>query len=174
MIITIISSMRFQKEIIEQTKKLSLEGHIVFSPVICSEEEGILHNDLLVDLYKQKIAMSNKVLVLNVGGYISDGGREAIGFCQINNILVEYLEALPNNFGMNKGEVVKTMIYKGTNLVEAKGCYDMLRNKKLKKEPMVLTGTSYSVQVLEVWTLSEENILNHETDYEVSFKGIVL
>jgi len=66
------------------------------------------------------------------------------------------------------------MIYKGINPIEAMGCFDMLKNKKVKKEPMLLTGTGYSVEVLDIFTMDCENIEKHETDYEVSFNGVVL
>jgi len=172
--------MSFVGRIVDETKRLSLEGHVVLGPVACSTLEGIDHHDLLVDLHKEKLLMCDYAFVLNVGGYIGDGGRDEIEFCKEHSIPVKYLESIEDNidkthyFGMDKGEAVKTMIYKGRNPIEAMGCFDMLSNKKERKEPMLLTGTGYSVQVLDIITRQEENIFEHYTDYEVSFKGIVL
>ena len=72
MIITIITSMRFKEELLEQTKKLSLEGHIVLSPVICSEFEGNEHHGELMQLHRKKLKMCDRAFVLNVDGYIAN------------------------------------------------------------------------------------------------------
>jgi len=177
MIIAIISSMRFQKEIIEETKRLSLEGNIVLCPVTCSPEEGIEHHDLLLDLHKEKLSICDKAYVLNVGGYIGDDGEQEILFCRRHGIPIEYMTCIKEipvsrakndlymPFGMDKGHPILTTMYKGTNPIEAKGCFDYLTHKKEKDEPMPLMGTEYKVRVLDVMAKQEENILEHYVDY---------
>jgi hypothetical protein len=180
MIITIISSMRFEKEIIKTTRELSLAGHIVLAPVICSEEESLKHKDLLMDLHKHKINMSDMVFVINVDGYIGDGEREEIEYAKATHTPIAYMNYMQDRLAKNdrytmyKGQNIQTIIYKGTNIVEARGCYDILNNKKVKKEPMQLTGTGYSVQVLAVQNMESKKYIDSSTEYEVSFKAIVL
>lgn len=77
-------------------------------------------------------------------------------------------------YTMDKGDIISTLIYKGTNPVEAKGCYEYLKHKKETEEPMPLMGTEYKVKVLDVMTRQEENIRENNMDYEISFKAIVL
>jgi len=99
--------MKFAKEIACKARELSLEGHIVLTPVFCSPAEGKLNHEALVLLHIAKLTMSKKALVLNVGGYIGDGAKDEIEFCKNNDIPVEYLEnvsAFPPYFGMSKGQ----------------------------------------------------------------------
>ena len=92
MIITIITSMRFKKELLEQTRRLSLQGHVVLTPVVCSAEQASDFYKELMALHKEKLSLSDRAFVLNVGGYIGDGGKEEIEYCHTLNLPVWYLE----------------------------------------------------------------------------------
>lgn len=94
-IITLCGSTRFRQAYIEWTGRLSLEGYAVFS-VICfshhlekpldPEEKRIADR-----LHKQKIARSDAVFVLDVGGYIGESTRSEIEFAKARGIPVRYL-----------------------------------------------------------------------------------
>jgi len=95
MVICISSSMKFEEEIKDQCRKLTSEGHIVLTPVI-----GIGGHELfgkgspLMTFHKDKINLSDMILVLNVGGYIGDGVRKEIDYAITRNIPIEYLEPI--------------------------------------------------------------------------------
>ena len=180
MIITIIGRRSNKEEIEKKTKEFSLQGHIVLQPVLCSEEEMPRYEDILIDLQKAKINISDKVFVINTHNYISDNEKLQIQYAIATHTPVEYMNYMQDRFDkndrytMNKGHIIQTIIYKGTNPVEAKGCFDMLTNKKIKDEPMLLTGTGYSVKVLDVNTKQEKNLSENTIEYEVGFKAMVV
>jgi len=100
MIITIISPLRFKSTIIDKYNELSLQGHVVLLPV-----EGNLIDvdketeDKLMFLHRQKIDLSDEVLVLNVGGYMGRGTYEEIGYATIKGKPISYLVEI------EKGEI---------------------------------------------------------------------
>ncbi len=57
-------------------------------------EIGNVTKDVLDELHKRKIDMSDEILVLNVGGYIGNSTRSEIAHAEARRIPVSYLEAL--------------------------------------------------------------------------------
>ena len=94
-------STRFPDAFAEASKRLGLEGKIVLS-VACfghsgdlSPEECQIGNptkDALEFLHKQKIDLADRVLVLNVDGYIGDLTRSEIKYAEWVEKPIEYLE----------------------------------------------------------------------------------
>jgi len=97
MIITIISPIRFKREIMEKYVELSLKGYIVLLPVdtttIYSKQTTTTEN-VLMKLHKEKIMLADMILVLNVNGYMGRGTYEEIGYAIVHGKKIEYLEPL--------------------------------------------------------------------------------
>lgn len=96
-VITLCGSTRFWQTFTEQNLRLTLEGNIVLSvgaATASDEEHGITpEQKIALDaLHKAKIDMSDKILVLNVGGYIGESTRSEINHAIERGIPVEYLE----------------------------------------------------------------------------------
>lgn len=88
----------------EMQKKLTLEGNIVISVGLFGHsgdsevwenmDEGTLTRtkEMLDDIHKRKIDMSDEIFVINVGGYIGDSTRSEIDYALANGKKVRYLE----------------------------------------------------------------------------------
>jgi hypothetical protein len=86
----------------DQYATRSLNGHVVLIPVILSENRDLLPDteekleDILVELHKKKIDMADKVIVLNINGYIGRGMYEEIGYATVKEKIIEYIEPIKN------------------------------------------------------------------------------
>jgi predicted HAD superfamily Cof-like phosphohydrolase len=101
LVITLCGSTRFKDAFIRENFRLTMEGAIVLSvgffshadpTYTCTEEE----KTRLDILHKQKIDMSDRILVLNVGGYIGDSTASEIAHALEHGVEVEFLEPLNN------------------------------------------------------------------------------
>lgn len=100
-VITICGSLKFQKEIMKVSEQLELEGNCVLSIIYPTGEvkdkftkEEI---QLLGELHKQKIRMSDAIFVVNVNGYIGDGVKKEIEYANSLEKEILYLENKINN-----------------------------------------------------------------------------
>lgn len=103
-IITLCGSTRFKDEFMEVQKRLTLEGNIVISVGLFGHsgdsevwenmDEGTLTKtkEMLDDMHKRKIDMSDEIYVINVGGYIGDSTRSEIEYAKVHGKKVNYLE----------------------------------------------------------------------------------
>ena len=110
-IITLCGSTRFYEAFQEANYRLTMDGHIVLSvgfypgptgrdthgeTVGCTEDEkralDILHFD--------KIAMSDSILVLDVGGYVGDSTRNEIAFALATGKRIDSLVIVSNHSWM--------------------------------------------------------------------------
>lgn len=96
-IITLCGSSKFKQTFHEVEAKLCLEGNIVLSVNLFGHADNLdVFNpetkSMLDDIHRQKIIMSDKVFVINVGGYIGESTRSEIEFATVHGIPVEYLE----------------------------------------------------------------------------------
>lgn len=97
-IITLCGSRRFIDKFKEVENKLTLEGNIVLTPSIFEFTEyevasfSDVQHSILDQIHESKILMSDKVLVINEGGYIGENTQQEINFCTVNNIETEFLE----------------------------------------------------------------------------------
>lgn len=103
-VVVLCGSTRFPEAFAEASRRLGLECKIVLS-VACFGHSGDLTpeqceignptKDALDLLHKQKIDLADRVLVLNVGGYIGDSTRSEIEYAEWFDKPIDYLEA-PN------------------------------------------------------------------------------
>ncbi len=105
-VITLCGSTKFKKEFMEAQKRLTLEGNIVISVGLFGHsgdqevwdgmDEGTLSKtkEMLDDMHKRKIDMSDEIFVINVGGYIGDSTRSEIDYAKEHSKKVNYLESI--------------------------------------------------------------------------------
>ena len=98
-VITLCGSTRFKEAFLEAQKRLTLEGNIVISVGLFGHsgddevwKEGT--KEMLDNMHKRKIDMSDGIFVINVGGYIGESTRSEIDYAIKNGKTVEYLEPI--------------------------------------------------------------------------------
>ena len=103
-VLTLCGSTRFKDEFMNAQKKLTLEGNIVISVGLFGHsgdpevwdgmDEGTLSKtkEMLDDMHKRKIDMSDAIYVINVGGYIGDSTKAEIRYAKDHGKEVLYLE----------------------------------------------------------------------------------
>ena len=100
-VVVLCGSTRFRDAFEEQTRRLGLDGKIVLtvacfghlgdlSPEEC--ERGNPVKDRLDELHKRKIDHADRVLVINVGGYIGESTRSEIEYATYWGVPIDYLE----------------------------------------------------------------------------------
>ena len=95
-IITICGSLKFKDEMIQVAIQMELEGNVVLTPLFPISNENILTEDeicLLSKIHKEKIKISDAIMVINVNGYIGESTRSEIEYAKILNKEVRYLES---------------------------------------------------------------------------------
>ena len=103
-VITLCGSTRFKNAFMEAQKRLTLEGNIVISVGLFGHsgdsevwdgmDEGTLSKtkEMLDDMHKRKIDMSDAIYVINVSGYIGESTRSEIEYAVAHGKGVYYLE----------------------------------------------------------------------------------
>lgn len=103
-VITLCGSTRFKEEFMKAQKDLALQGNIVISVGLFGHsgdsevwenmDEGTLTKtkEMLDDIHKRKIDMSDEIFVINVGGYIGESTKSEIEYAKKNGKKVKYLE----------------------------------------------------------------------------------
>lgn len=103
-IITLCGSTRFKDQFMETQKRLTLEGNIVISVGLFGHsgdaevwenmDEGTLTKtkEMLDDMHKRKIDMTDEIFVINVGGYIGSSTRSEIAYAAEKCKVIRYLE----------------------------------------------------------------------------------
>lgn len=87
--------MRFYEESLGVAEKLELEcGYAVIGFVnhVLPKELTDAEKELLGELHKRKIEISDAIFVLNVGGYIGETTRNEIEYAKLLGKEIEYLE----------------------------------------------------------------------------------
>ena len=100
-VITLCGSARFKDQFIKIQKELTLQGYIVISVGLFDDKdvwESMDEADLtktkemLGDMHKRKIDMSDEIFVINVGGYIGESTKSEIDYASSTGKTVKYLE----------------------------------------------------------------------------------
>ena len=105
-VITLCGSTKFKKEFYEVQKKLTLEGNIVLSVGLFGHsgdaevwenmDEGTLTKtkQMLDDMHKAKIDMSDGIFVINPNGYIGSSTKSEIEYARKHKKLIDSLEPI--------------------------------------------------------------------------------
>lgn len=96
-VVTLCGSTKFYEAFHEAAFELTLGGEIVLMPCVFShtfEHHAVSPEQaaMLDDLHRRMIDMSDRVLVLNVGGYIGESTRSEIAYAEQRGTPVHYLE----------------------------------------------------------------------------------
>lgn len=102
-VVVLCGSTRFFDQFRAQNLRLTLEGKIVLSIGCDTKSDGDLFGqteDLdtikhrLDELHKRKIDLADRVLVLNIGGYIGESTRSEIAYAEKRHRRIDYLEPI--------------------------------------------------------------------------------
>ena len=98
-IITVCGSLKFQKEIMEISEKLELEGNCVLTPIYPTNSDKDAYTEeqviILDKMHKEKIKLSDCILVVNVNNYIGSSTRSEIEFAKsLNKEIIYYTDLL--------------------------------------------------------------------------------
>ena len=103
-VVTLCGSTRFKDEFMKVQKELTLKGYIVISVGLFGHsgdsevwenmDEGTLTKtkEMLDDMHKRKIDMSDEIFVINVDGYIGDSTKSDIEYAKKTGKKIKYLE----------------------------------------------------------------------------------
>ena len=102
-VITIIGSTKFKKEIEEAATKLTLDGYIVLPLTVFAKSDKLdldeIQLEMLSDMIRKKIDISDIVYVVNPEEYIGYNTRREIEYAWVNNKNVVF-----SNNDMNRTE----------------------------------------------------------------------
>lgn len=97
-IVTLCGSGKFRDEFIRQTRYLSLIGNIVLTPTIFEfsgpdYQIGLsdAEHEVLDQIHRRKMDISDYILVINPGGYIGEDTREEIEYAKSKGMKISYM-----------------------------------------------------------------------------------
>lgn len=93
-IITLCGSTRFKNEFLKAQEELTLQGNIVINVGVFghSDKEPTLEQKQMLDeIHKRKIDLSDEIFVINVNGYIGESTRSEIEYAKAHGKVVKYL-----------------------------------------------------------------------------------
>ena len=100
-IITLCGSTKFKDDFIREQKRLTLEGNIILTVGLFGHSgdnevwnEGV--KEMMDDMHKRRIDLSDEIFVINKGGYIGSSTQSEIEYAIKTNKKVNYMEK-PNN-----------------------------------------------------------------------------
>lgn len=99
-IITVCGSLKFYKEMMEITEQMELQGNCmlvpIYNPSRSNKDDFTEEEVLMLDkMHKEKIKLSDAILVVNVNNYIGNGTRSEIEFAQsLNKEIIYYTEIM--------------------------------------------------------------------------------
>lgn len=85
-IITVCGSMKFQKEMMTIAEKMELSGNCVICPVFPTDTDKDAYTKEQIEMFgrmhREKIKLSDAILVVNVDHYIGNSTKSEIEFAQ--------------------------------------------------------------------------------------------
>ena len=93
-IITVCGSYKFKKEMTEITEKMALQGNCMLTPIELTKSDKDAYTKeeatMLDQMHKEKIKLSNAILVVNVNGYIGNSTQSEIEYAKTLNKEILY------------------------------------------------------------------------------------
>lgn len=101
-IITICGSLKFKDEMMKIAEKMELDGNCVITPIYPTNPDKDAYTDeeadMLDKMHKEKIKISNAILVVNVDNYIGSSTKSEIEFAKtLNKEIIYYTDIINNN-----------------------------------------------------------------------------
>ncbi len=96
-VITLCGSTKFKDDFIREQKRLTLEGNIVITVGMfghSGDDEVWTDNvkEMLDDMHKRKIDMSDEIFVINKNGYVGSSTKSEIEYALKTNKKVVFME----------------------------------------------------------------------------------
>ena len=94
-IITLCGSTKFKQEFFEMQKYFTLKGWIVLSVGLfghSGDKEAWEHKEMLDEMHKHKIDLSDAICVINKNGYIGQSTLSEIEYAKRYNKVIYYME----------------------------------------------------------------------------------
>lgn len=96
-IITVCGSYKFKKEMIEITEIMTLKGNCMLTPneLTSSSKDAYTKEEIqMIDqMHKEKIKISDAILVVDVGGYIGSSTKSEIEYAKnLNKEIIYYTD----------------------------------------------------------------------------------
>lgn len=98
-IITVCGSYKFKKEMMEITEKMALKGICMITPIDLTKPDKDAYTEdeaLMLDrMHKEKIKLSDAILVVNVNGYIGNSTNSEIEYAKsLNKEILYYTDLI--------------------------------------------------------------------------------
>ncbi len=98
-IITVCGSYKLKKEMSEITEKMALKGNCMLTPIELtrSDKEAYTEDEALIidKMHKEKIKLSDAILVVNVNGYIGKSTNSEIEYAKsLNKEILYYTDLI--------------------------------------------------------------------------------
>lgn len=98
-IITVCGSYKFEKEMIEITETMTLQGNCMLTPIELARPNKEAYTEdqaLMIDkMHKEKIKISDAILVVNVNGYIGNSTNSEIEYAKsLNKEIIYYTDLI--------------------------------------------------------------------------------
>ena len=95
-VITLCGSTKFKREFIEIQKQLTLKGNIILTVGLFghSGDDEVWQGDtkeMMDDMHKARIDMSDGIYVIDVGGYVGESTRSEIEYARFVGKDIKYL-----------------------------------------------------------------------------------
>lgn len=96
-IITVVGSIKYQREMMDIAMKLELEGNCMLVPIVHHTRDKDNYSkeklEMLGKMHKEKIKLSDAVLVVNVDNYIGKSTKSEIEFAKsLNKEIIYYTD----------------------------------------------------------------------------------
>lgn len=98
-VVTLCGSTKFKDEFIREQKRLTLEGNIILTVGLFGHSgdtevwnEGV--KEMMDDMHKRRIDMSDEIFVINKDGYIGSSTKSEIEYAIKTNKKVNYMEPI--------------------------------------------------------------------------------
>lgn len=100
-IITVCGSLRFKDEMMKIAEKIELQGNCVIAPIYPTNPDKDAYTNeevnMLDKMHKEKIKISDAILVVNVDNYIGSSTKSEIEFAKNLNKEILYYTDIINN-----------------------------------------------------------------------------
>lgn len=96
-IITVCGSLKFKEEMMKISVEMELQGNCVITPIYPTNPDKDAYTDeqviVLNEMHKEKIKLSDAILVVDVNGYIGSSTRREIEFAkELNKEIIYYTD----------------------------------------------------------------------------------
>ena len=94
-VITVCGSLKFRDEMMKITEEMELQGNCMISVIYPTDYYTDEQAEILDQMHKEKIKMSDAILVVDVGGYIGSSTRSEIEFAKtLNKEIIYYTDLI--------------------------------------------------------------------------------